>query len=696
MAFQISRKGLPNLVPILIILTVVTLSLFQVSFFRHTLKWDMMDQFFPCRYFISECFHHGVFPLWCPYINFGYPYYADPQGGLFYPGTWLLAATTGYHVYTMNIEYVAHVAIAGIAFFYLLKGFALDNYTAVVFGILYSLSGIFIGNAQHLSWIIAMAWMPLIILSLEDIFQIPTVKNALKLSLFTYLGLTGGYPGLVLIAGYFLLLYAAVRICIILIRDKNYVTGRRIIFMLVLSGMVFVLLSGGYLYSFVQSVPYITRSKPITIAEANNLPLSPKAMISFLFPFATVTQHLQLGTDISMANAFAGFLLLPFIFIAFLKGSTTGFQKVLLVFAIICLAAALGKYFFVRSIFFKVLPGLNMIRHASIFRTFMVLGLLAFAASGFEWLLHSISKEENRGFIKRLFIGYFVFLLLVAIYVFFKADDKFPVRLLSLRDSPIRLFNSQFNVYSHILSQCSLQLVLLLIIILSLYVGALSAKTHKLLLCCVVMADIIIAAQWNLPGTATSEVRPSDLQARLAQMPEGFPVPPLVPVEQFTHVSDGSTLPIWYNISFFKKIPAKDGFNSFYLSSVDDFYGSGESSGILKRPVVFFNNSATKFSLDKFYPNEVIVSYRADTTNQFTVLQTLYPGWKVFIDGQPNMIEKSYHNFMSVQAPAGKHTIRFVFEPPVVMYLFFLTAGLFLIITLYLAVGMKATRVLNS
>lgn len=111
-----------NFLSIIIILACIMLAFRQVAFFDYTMKWDIMDQFFPCRFFISECLRHKIFPFWCPYISFGYPFYADPQGGTFYPLTWIISFISGYNVYSIAYDYLIHVAIAGIAFYYLLKG----------------------------------------------------------------------------------------------------------------------------------------------------------------------------------------------------------------------------------------------------------------------------------------------------------------------------------------------------------------------------------------------------------------------------------------------------------------------------------------------------------------------------------------------------------------------------------------------
>src|ERR1019366_4458046 len=101
------------------------------------MKWDTMDYFLPTRYFISECFANHIMPFWCPYIHMGFPIYADPQAGLWYPVDLLLALTTGYNVYIVQAEFIFHLIIAGIGFNKLLKTLDIGDAPAMVVAALF-------------------------------------------------------------------------------------------------------------------------------------------------------------------------------------------------------------------------------------------------------------------------------------------------------------------------------------------------------------------------------------------------------------------------------------------------------------------------------------------------------------------------------------------------------------------------------
>ena len=48
-------------------------------------RGDLTTQFFPWHEFAKQEVQKGNFPLWNPYSQFGTPFHANPQVGLFYP-----------------------------------------------------------------------------------------------------------------------------------------------------------------------------------------------------------------------------------------------------------------------------------------------------------------------------------------------------------------------------------------------------------------------------------------------------------------------------------------------------------------------------------------------------------------------------------------------------------------------------------
>ena len=94
------------------------------------MKWDAMDQFFQHHFFICECISQGQMPLWNPYQHLGAPFYADPQGGFWYPITWLLGAILPCDARLINAAFIVHVIIGGLGMYRLLRGLGIGPVAA--------------------------------------------------------------------------------------------------------------------------------------------------------------------------------------------------------------------------------------------------------------------------------------------------------------------------------------------------------------------------------------------------------------------------------------------------------------------------------------------------------------------------------------------------------------------------------------
>ena len=74
--FSFSGK-LASLKPYLWLLAILLLAYLPLSTCYFGMKNDAFSDNFPNKYFLSEALHSGMLPLWNPYMNFGFPVYAD-------------------------------------------------------------------------------------------------------------------------------------------------------------------------------------------------------------------------------------------------------------------------------------------------------------------------------------------------------------------------------------------------------------------------------------------------------------------------------------------------------------------------------------------------------------------------------------------------------------------------------------------
>ena len=154
-------------------LALCLLVLQAVLFYRSVLinsadhiPYDLVGFHTPLADYISWSLQRGEFPLWDPNPYCGYPIHADVQAQLFYPPAWLafLARNaTGPETTLYWLEWLvaAHMMLAGVLTFWLLRKRGASIPAAYLAGVVFQLGAFFASQAQHLGAISGAAWLPL-------------------------------------------------------------------------------------------------------------------------------------------------------------------------------------------------------------------------------------------------------------------------------------------------------------------------------------------------------------------------------------------------------------------------------------------------------------------------------------------------------------------------------------------------------
>jgi hypothetical protein len=186
-----------------ILLMVLVAALWPLFFGQAVMKWDAMDLYLPWKYFITDTLSHNQLPLWNPFINGGFSQMGDP--GTWYPISWGVGALFGgYSIGALHFEYLLHVYLGGLGFYFLLKQFGFSRTVIVSCAIGYMLSGLMIGNAQHVGWVVSAAWLPWVLRYYLKLQGSPNFRTAIQLALVLFFLLSGGYPGMFIVTIYVL------------------------------------------------------------------------------------------------------------------------------------------------------------------------------------------------------------------------------------------------------------------------------------------------------------------------------------------------------------------------------------------------------------------------------------------------------------------------------------------------------------
>jgi hypothetical protein len=677
-----------------LLLLIAILGYWQIAFLKYLVTHDMINCWIPWRFYISESLQNHVFPFWNPYQQLGYPIHADLQGPTWYLESLLLGSTIGQSNIVVQLLFVFYVFLAGMGMYFLSLCFHENKLAAFITGVCYMLGGFFVAHVQHFYAVIGAAWLPFIILNYYRMHEERSYKRAIYTSLFLFFNLTGGNHTFTFILSYLMLAISGYFI-IRSIREKK----KEIIFHLLKLNALFVVLTAALstvlFVVFFQVRPYIGRLNGLGYKEASANPLSPQSLMSLFVPFSTVNGIDFYNTDPSMCNIYIGVLMLPFIVLA-LAGSKTTLEKILMLFAGVCLLASFGSYTPVHKILFTFFPFIDLFRFPSYFTLFTVLILLI--TGGKQLAATFTSFEANKNKLLRIIIfsgGFFVILFVIALIKNGRASFFFLNHYQTIFD-----YIRKASLYQNIILQASIQLVLLAGLFFVI-IKVPSVYRNKIIALFFIL-DMIISVQLNIAYVGFSPASPKELRDYIKTLPKGFPVPDMNNISENTEEL-GQKHGLYRHTSVFHKRISADVFNSFcfnnqvmLMDSLPVLYDS-----MLHNPIIYFSNdvhskaelwaksidithktivlnqedhrdviatlsgkenNAGRINITSFQPDHIIISANSSANSLLTLLQSKYTGWKVYVDGVEKKILLSNFLTMSVLFPEGDHTVEFVYE----------------------------------
>lgn len=687
---------------------IAIIAFWQIVFFIHPVKYDMIDCYYPWRYFVGECLQHGKLPLWNPYQNLGYPIHADPSSGAWYPITWMIGYTSGYNIYSLGIEFILHVFFAGIGFYKLSKTLQLSNNTAFIAGVSYMLCGIFIGNAQHITYIISACWLPFVLNYYLKMTEQTGYINSIKAALFLFLMITGGYPAITIILFYLLLLFFIYYV-IKQIIDKQ----KQVLILFIKQNLLFlistILLSFVMLTAVFEVAPFITRLNQFTIQSALTGPFSPQSMISFILPFASIKNPEFFASDISMTSAYFGLILFMFFFYGlFIKKPFI--YIILLGFSMFSLLASFGGYVPVREFLFDYVPMMNLFRFPSVFRLFVIIGFLLVGAYSFDKFLKTEFKKQKKTIIglALFFIFLLISIILIARYHGFLGLGKFIKH-------DLLVYSKTSTLIQHIAFQSILQIGVLLAFILIVLRISEKNKIRKYITLLIII-DLLVCSQLNEPYTAYYDmfsVKKSNEHIKKFQ--KGFPQLKDVNISEVK--SDELYFgPFWKNLNIFQKQISADGWNSFSFTGYNELMDSTQQlySEITKNKIIFLSDKVfedtqlNKFRRDSaftnktlffkkkdfdhlkklhfktelgdtarlvyFAPDSFIVKTETQQAQLLTLLQNNYTGWEIYVNDKKETNYTSNQTLITAVIPRGKNKISFVYRNNKIKIAFYISS----------------------
>lgn len=704
----------------LIITLAVLVTYWPLSTFQYaTDGGDTFDCWLAWRHFITLALKNGELPLWNPLQQMGYPVYADLQGPMWYPEALALGGTIGHSIWTLQALFLAYVIIGGIGFMRLCVTVHRESRSGLIAGLAYALCGFLVAHQMHFYAIISAAWMPWFLAAQLRLMRTPHWRTVVEAALCMMMMLTGGNHTFTIIAAYLLpFLFLSHVIGAWRHGDRKSI-ARLLTHELLFLGLTVVLACGTF-YSWIEVSPYLGRMHGLPYELSSEGPFNPTALPTLLFPGLFGKNDWSIGTHPAMANGNMGALMLAFAIIALLR-KRTATENIFAVFGIICALLSFAQDLPLHHFAWRWLPGLNVFRFPSYYLYFTMLGTLLLAAGSL--------KEDARwrwGRQRSFLIGTGCVLLVGTALLLFLPERFAPAPADALRRSlfeQVRAFGYGQRLFYGWMVTGSVVTVA--------FVLALRNRLTALVLLGVVFLEMGWNTHLCVWNTALSDIPPSVIHARLAQLPRGPVVPDLRPMIEH-HDSGESLHYLWRNTQTFLGMPSREGFNSFWPSHTDSLINHHPElvEAMDKQPMVYLTDnllheshlghlqpdSSTVFVPQMIrggrlprgtpaVPNDLhrspedLVAFTAFQYGRFAlrtstkaatflvVQQTWFPGWTIRIDEVPAEVVRVNVAAFGALLPAGEHRVVVAFEKPLAPWLMGISMTAFFLALLILALS---------
>jgi hypothetical protein len=638
----------------------------------YALQYDAIDVFLPWRFFGSEAIRQGMVPLWNPYQDGGYPFFADLQYSIWNPELFIVSLFGRYNASTIQGLYILYVVLGGLGFRYLLIQLKLKEKYAFYGGILFMLSGILIGHAQSIVSILGAIWLPWALGSYLAVIKSNfSIRDLLAFSLFTFLMLSSGYQAVSIMLFYVFLVMGLYRIVEFIKTKENKALIRFFLGHIVAGGIVAILMLG-IVVSLLDVFPHLARLSGVSLEETQKFIFHPKALISSVFPLAAMQERYPY-MDISFQNIFNGTLILFLLFygVKNYRKFHSPYIVILFVFGVIYGLASVAYFTPVQPFLVNYLPGFDLFFYPVFYRYFTWIILLVIASFGLQYY-HEIKRSNH--FLYFLF-GILLFFGVSAIITI----DSFQIILSKQYSNWIEVFR-KFTFNEAVLFQSLIHLGLIVSFIILYFIIQQKSKLIFVFL----IVELGLIAQLNIPITVHGTTKTSSINNYLALKAEGFFTPnnelPISRNDAF-----GKHASIWRNQGNFTNLPSLGGFSSFKLNNRKNVIDNQPEveKYIASKPFAYLKSDKGIVQILHFSPNNFNLKVETSTESDTLIIQQAkYDGWGATINGNKENILQVNGFEMQIPLHKGQNIVEFNFQKPTIVFLFYLTNIGFLVLLL--------------
>lgn len=378
---------------------------------------DFVATSYPHHDLWAEAIRRREMPLWNPYAAGGRPFLADSLFSPLYPS--MLLSLVFPVPKAVAVDVTLHVWAAGVLAYVFLRRGHLLHAPAFLGACVFALGGFVIAHTQHLSFLRALAWMPLVLLLTREIPERPWPYTVPRLAFAVALTILAGHLQVVLIT---LMLAALLAIH----AGKSKAAGLRNTAGAALRALV-TMCSGALLGCVAAAVVLLPalelaslsrRAEGLAFTTATSFSLPRRGLLLLAFPnfFGTPANGSYIGPDAfweMTGTAGVVSLLLAALGIACGRRADRWFWAAIVALALVL---AMGHNTPVYSWLLAVFPVLRYFRVPPRFLLWSSFALAVLTAYGTEWLGARAGHLESRR-ARAIFGGALTLVVLVSLYL---------------------------------------------------------------------------------------------------------------------------------------------------------------------------------------------------------------------------------------------------------------------------------------
>ncbi len=641
--------------PYVILLLALLVAYLPLSTFYFGMKNDAFSDNFPNKFFLSEAIHAGQLPLWNPYINYGLPIYADMGFAFYNPITWFFALI-GYNAYTLTAEVLLYIYLGGVFMLRLGRFFGFTKKISIVIAAMYMCSGFYTGCLQYINFLTAAAFLPLVLLTILQLFNNPGFKSSFWFAAACYAVFAGGHPAIPIALGYFLI---ALTILLFAFLPQFKREAKQIIFSLAISLVLLALLYLPALYSYINILPYYGRGGPAQQALSTEAGFTPWAWLSFLFPFSTAANTNFFGTDVAMRNGF--FSVTGFVCVILSIKSKQLYAGVLLLAALFMLLLSTGGW--IKEMLFSKLPLLQYVRYNGEYRVFSILCFCVLAGFGLHQVQNggkTLTRRFNWAFII-VALGCCCILFVLAatsnlgvkgLFGILKQPLPAAQKIKALLAGPLPVFLTASAVLTLLVSLLSF----------------IAVKNHHFtMLAGIALCDVAFNCIIYLPVTGVGQVTLKHIQSVYNTSPKGIPIPPLVSINKIDTL-DAKTTGLVGDITYYNKLIGTTKLTDYpsYFTATATYFNNRPLVNLVSAHPFLFTKTAVStaraISIQQFTPTVIHVLVNAPADDTLVLLQNNYRFWHATVNGQNTPVATAYATFLSAKIKKGENDVVFYYQ----------------------------------